>query len=299
MSEQVQKYGEVDSKVLESLVLQGDISKMQPEQKVTYYRWLCESLGLNPATQPFQIIKFQGREQLYAKKDATEQLRKIYGVSVTELEKLFQDGLYIVTAKVSDKTGRCDAATGAVVVKNLVGENLANAIMKAETKAKRRATLSICGLGMLDESETDTIGKFETVDIKTGEITSTKTKDEKVDEQVAAIMTDVVKRNYYEESKNFKTLDEIKSWWDGLSEVEKKEAYKAKEQAKFNITKENVKDLISKLRKDTYEKNAYTIEPIIDSETDKTKKEELISLYNARLEHIGVDYRYTPSIFDK
>ena len=29
--------------------------------------------------------------------------------------------------------------------------------MKAETKAKRRATLSICGLGLLDESEVETI----------------------------------------------------------------------------------------------------------------------------------------------
>jgi len=167
--EQLQRY-EVDSAIVESLVLQGDISKMNPTQKVQYYNWLCNSLGLNPATQPFQIIKFQGREQLYAKKDATEQLRKIYGVSVTDLEKLFQNDLYIVTAKVQDKNGRKDAATGAVTIKNLSGDNLANALMKAETKAKRRATLSICGLGILDESETDTIGKFETVDIKTGEI---------------------------------------------------------------------------------------------------------------------------------
>ena len=33
------------------------------------------------------------------------------------------------------------------------GDPIANAFMKAETKAKRRGTLSICGLGMLDESE--------------------------------------------------------------------------------------------------------------------------------------------------
>jgi hypothetical protein len=34
---------------------------------------------------------------------------------------------------------------------------MANALMKAETKAKRRVTLSICGLGMLDESEVESI----------------------------------------------------------------------------------------------------------------------------------------------
>ena len=37
---------------------------------------------------------------------------------------------------------------------------LANAIMKAETKAKRRVTLSICGLGMLDETELETIKDY-------------------------------------------------------------------------------------------------------------------------------------------
>src|SRR5690606_14334225 len=36
-------------------------------------------------------------------------------------------------------------------------DELANALMKAETKAKRRATLSICGLGMMDESEIETV----------------------------------------------------------------------------------------------------------------------------------------------
>jgi len=44
-----------------------------------------------------------------------------------------------------------------VNIENLKGEARSNAMMKAETKAKRRVTLSICGLGMLDESETDSI----------------------------------------------------------------------------------------------------------------------------------------------
>jgi hypothetical protein len=40
-----------------------------------------------------------------------------------------------------------------VNIEGLKGEALANALMKAETKAKRRATLSAVGLGMMDESE--------------------------------------------------------------------------------------------------------------------------------------------------
>src|SRR5690606_24912460 len=49
---------------------------------------------------------------------------------------------------------------------------LANAYMKAETKAKRRVTLSICGLGWLDETETETIPDAHRVEVdhETGEI---------------------------------------------------------------------------------------------------------------------------------
>jgi hypothetical protein len=139
------------------LVLGGDLSKMGPEQRVSYYVQLCHSLSLNPLTQPFQILKFQGKEILYATKSCTEQLRKLQGVSVTKLEPRAEGDVYLVVAYVVDSTGRTDAATGAVQVTNLKGEALANAFMKAETKAKRRATLSLCGLGILDESELDTL----------------------------------------------------------------------------------------------------------------------------------------------
>jgi hypothetical protein len=44
-----------------------------------------------------------------------------------------------------------------VSLHNLKGEALANAIMKCETKAKRRVTLSICGLGLLDELDVETL----------------------------------------------------------------------------------------------------------------------------------------------
>jgi hypothetical protein len=85
-------------------------------------------------------------------------------VSVLSLDGKKVDDLYIVTATGKDKTGRCDAATGAVPLKGLTGDNLANAIMKAETKAKRRLTLSLCGLGMLDDSEVESVPGAKRVD---------------------------------------------------------------------------------------------------------------------------------------
>jgi hypothetical protein len=143
--------------LIQKLVLDGDLSKMTQQQKVVYYNHFCQTLGLNPLTQPFQLIKFQGKERMYATKDCTEQLRKIHSVSITDVQASELHGVYVVTAKAIDKTGKQDAATGVVSIDGLKGDNLANALMKAETKAKRRVTLSICGLGILDESEIDTM----------------------------------------------------------------------------------------------------------------------------------------------
>jgi len=143
--------------VLEQVVIHGDLSKLSPADRVRYYKAVCESVGLNPLTKPFDYIQLQGRLTLYAKRDAADQLRRIHGISITKLERDYQDDIYVVTAYGQDKNGRVDSATGAVSIAGLKGEAKANAIMKAETKAKRRLTLSLAGLGWLDETETDSI----------------------------------------------------------------------------------------------------------------------------------------------
>jgi len=159
--------------VLEQVVVQGDLSKLQPAERVAYYKTVCESLGLNPFTKPFEYITLNGKLTLYAKRDATDQLRKIHGVSVEITgREMYGDNIYVVTARARDSQGRTDEAIGAVSIAGLKGDALANAIMKAETKAKRRVTLSICGLGWLDETEVSTVPDAEAVDVdmETGEI---------------------------------------------------------------------------------------------------------------------------------
>lgn len=143
--------------VLERAVLQGDLSKLSSTDRIFYYKKVCESLGLNPLTKPFEYISLNGKLTLYARKDATEQLRKIHGVSIEIKAREVVDEVYVVTARATDKEGKIDESIGSVSLSGLKGESKANAMMKAETKAKRRVTLSICGLGMLDESETDSI----------------------------------------------------------------------------------------------------------------------------------------------
>src|SRR5678816_1140791 len=82
------------------------------------------------------------------------------------------EGVYTVTAYARDSANRVDSAIGAVPIENLKGEAKANAMMKAETKAKRRVTLSICGLGMLDETEAGSIpdARPAKIDYETGEV---------------------------------------------------------------------------------------------------------------------------------
>lgn len=158
--------------VIEAVIAKGDLAQLTPEQRTAYYKATCESLGLNPLTQPFQYITLNGRLTLYARKDATDQLRNAQRVSITKLEREKLDGIYVVTASAQSADGRQDSSIGAVNIEGLKGDALANAMMKAETKAKRRVTLSICGLGWTDESEIETLpGAREVhIDAKTGEI---------------------------------------------------------------------------------------------------------------------------------
>jgi hypothetical protein len=159
---------------LNALVTTGNLNLLTPDQKRGYYIQLCRSLGLNPMTRPFQFIELNGKLVPYAAKDATDQLRRLYKVSlrIVDRSKDISGDTYDVQVEAKTYDGRVDFATGSVslfkedktgIVKKegkpvrLQGSEIANAIMKAETKAKRRATLSICGLGMMDESEMETV----------------------------------------------------------------------------------------------------------------------------------------------
>lgn len=142
---------------IERVMVGGDLSQLKPEERVAYYKMTCESLGLNPLTKPFEYITLNGKLQLYARKDCTDQLRNVHGVSVAIAAREVVEDCYVVTAKAMLPSGRTDESIGAVSIGNLKGDAKCNALMKAETKAKRRVTLSICGLGILDESEIETI----------------------------------------------------------------------------------------------------------------------------------------------
>jgi hypothetical protein len=159
--------------IMEAVLLKGDLNKLTSDERVQYYNAVCHSLGLNPLTRPLEYITLQGKGVLYARRDCADQLRKLNGISIAIVSQDMSDDLLTVHVRATDKHGRADEDLGAVSFvypvrykdskgewrahphagKTLMYEDRANAILKCITKAKRRVTLSISGLGFLDETE--------------------------------------------------------------------------------------------------------------------------------------------------
>jgi hypothetical protein len=162
--ETLQKHEALTAAVVESLVLNADLSKLTPAQKVEYVRYRCSALGLDPAAKPFELLNLSGKQVLYATAACTQQLCESRKLSVALVGHEMVSDVIVVTAKVSDKE-RSTENVGAVSVGAIKGDALANALMKARTKAIRRTVLAHCGLGMLDETETETIPNAVKVEI--------------------------------------------------------------------------------------------------------------------------------------
>jgi len=162
---------EIESATMNKIIQTGDLSGLSENEISSYYIQFCKSLNLNPVTKPFDIIAFQGKKVLYPGKNASEQLRANNKISLLDPKSRIENGLYYLTVKATTPDGREDFSTAILDITNLKGIALANAIMKTETKAKNRVTLSICGLGYFEEMDTDITGnsnkkisKFEKVE---------------------------------------------------------------------------------------------------------------------------------------
>lgn len=215
--------------ILASLILRGDISGLDPNQRVLYVTNLCQRLGLDPLTQPFKILKLQGKEVLYADKGASQQLCKVYGISteVTKRDKI--EDIYVVTVRATGRDGRFTDDDGAVTIGQNKGDTLANAMMKAVTKAKRRAVLAYCGLGMLDETEIETIPNAKTAPI-IDTVAEDKERQEKIGMMRRAIkdISIVVPEKDYKEILEHYGIRELENFDDLVLGKEVYEKLKAK-----------------------------------------------------------------------
>ena len=139
--------------IAEAVLIRGDLSNLPPEERAKYLIAVCNSVRLNPLTKPFEYIVLNGKLTLYARKDATDQLRTIHNISVVELTESEREGVFIVTAKVRNGEGRTDVAKGAADVADAVTRGadpidwIASSAAEVSTLiARRRALVETVGL---------------------------------------------------------------------------------------------------------------------------------------------------------
>src|SRR5262245_2787178 len=84
---------------IENALIQGDLSGLTPEQRISYYNEVCGRLGLNALTKPFDYLRLNNKLLLYARKECSEQLRRIHKISRTIVERKEINGVYVVTAR--------------------------------------------------------------------------------------------------------------------------------------------------------------------------------------------------------
>lgn len=212
---------------IESVLIKGDLSKLTEPQRNEYYMRLCHSIGLNPMTQPFQYLTLNGKLVLYARRDCADQLRKINGISIEIVSQDKADGLLSVHVRAKDRDGRADEDLGVVSFPDtLKGEAAANMILKAVTKAKRRVTLSLSGLGFLDETEVADIPRENPHVTRPEDVGPEAEYDEHGqpvdniplgDERIAQLPKAKARNDFAAiqfEMRQFKTEHELKKWGD-------------------------------------------------------------------------------------
>lgn len=134
----------------------GSIHHLDTSTKSMLLVKLCNMIGLNQYTRPFRVYRnLQGEEFIYATKDCCAQLRHLFSISITSLQDKIVDNIVIVTASGINKFNRMSMEIGSVNLNEYANDNQdrANCIMWATTKAKRRLTLDLAGLGVLADVE--------------------------------------------------------------------------------------------------------------------------------------------------
>jgi hypothetical protein len=63
---------EVVPPAIERAVMTGNLAELTVEQRAMHYQRVCESLGLNPLTKPFEFLTLNGKLRLYALRDCTD-----------------------------------------------------------------------------------------------------------------------------------------------------------------------------------------------------------------------------------
>ena len=222
---------QVSGDAMKSIALHGDYSKVSEGDRVNIALNLCETFGLNPATVPFNWLKNEktGAISLYPNKSCAAGLASNRNLSVEVVkEGPVMDTAYSVTVRVKegDRVTEDVGVTSITYFKKgdastpgswtrIEGSGLADAIMKAHTKATRRTVLKHCGLSLPEEKE----GEEPIIIVDTPvKVTETPKEVAKQIVQAAEVKHDEAKANGYTPEAKEQPKEEGESW---IGRVEK------------------------------------------------------------------------------
>lgn len=134
-----------------------DTRALSPKEREATLAGLSRALGLNPLVNGVRFLTLQGGEVLYVTRQATDQIAARLRLNREtlvgpEVRDVAGTKMVFCQVRVTAPDKRSEVATATLPLRDP-----ANDLMKCETKAKRRATLSLAGLGLLTEEETETI----------------------------------------------------------------------------------------------------------------------------------------------
>lgn len=147
----------------------GNLAPLEPRLRAVAIRTICEDGNLPVSLAPVILIPGDGGTlKPYVTSIGASWVADNKRVSTKILGTESTGGVYVVRMLAIAGDGRSVEDIGAVAIGGLGGQNLANAFMKAHTKAYRRAVLRLAGLPLTDDDEGT--GPPRRIDYETGEI---------------------------------------------------------------------------------------------------------------------------------
>lgn len=141
--------------IAQRALMRGDLRGLDKDQIASVVATMTERMGVSPALAPIDIIPTrEGKLVLYINARGAAELRKRHGISIDSLEPIKTDpDVVVLRCVVSDPDGKRDSAIGACEYDPARPGTIARAWMVAETRAKRRATMSAVGIFLEAESD--------------------------------------------------------------------------------------------------------------------------------------------------
>lgn len=143
---------------MEKVIATGDLLGLTDQERIVWYRVRCEMVGVDWRANPFKYLTLNRKLVLYPSLELAQQICSNRNISTIITDRQILGEAFCVTCRATDPLGRSADSMGAVYIKGLVGEAYCNALLKSESKARRRAVFALCGLGGTDDEDIAALG---------------------------------------------------------------------------------------------------------------------------------------------